>query len=76
LGKLELQKLTDQLCLAVAGCHLPPGTRRLNKIEHRPFWFITQNWRGKPLVNHQVIFQLIAATATEAGPRGALRTCP
>jgi hypothetical protein len=50
-------------------CHLPPGTSKWNKIEHRLFSFITQNWRGKPLVTHQVIVSLIAATTTKAGLR-------
>ena len=47
--------------------HLPPGTSKWNKIEHRLFAFITQNWRGKPLVSHQVIVQLIGATTTDTG---------
>ena len=47
--------------------HLPPGTSKWNKIEHRLFTFITMNWRGKPLVSHQVIVQLIGATATDTG---------
>jgi hypothetical protein len=50
-------------------CHLPPGTSKWNKIEHRLFSFITGNWRGKPLVSHQVIVQLIAATTTKTGLR-------
>jgi hypothetical protein len=67
LWKLELQKLADELKLAITICHLPPGTSKWNKIEHRLFSFITQNWRGRPLVSHQVIVQLIAATTTNAG---------
>ena len=67
LWKLELQQLADELGLAITVCHLPPGTSKWNKIEHRLFSFITQNWRGKPLVSHQVIVQLIAATTTKAG---------
>jgi len=47
--------------------HLPPGTSKWNKIEHRLFAFITMNWRGKPLVSHQVIVQLIGSTSTETG---------
>ena len=47
--------------------HLPPGTSKWNKIEHRLFSFITGNWRGKPLISHQVIVQLIAATTSTAG---------
>jgi hypothetical protein len=67
LWKTELQKLADELSLAITVCHLPPGTSKWNKIEHRLFSFITGNWRGKPLISHQVIVQLIAATTTEAG---------
>jgi hypothetical protein len=66
-GKVELQKLADELGLAVTVFHLPPGTDKWNKIEHRMFPYITGNWRGKPLVNHQVIVQLIAATTTKTG---------
>jgi transposase len=67
LWKLELQKLADQTGLEVSICHLPPGTSKWNKIEHRLFSFISQNWRGKPLVSHQVIVNLIAATTTKTG---------
>jgi hypothetical protein len=67
LWKLELQRLADELGLAITVCHLPPGTSKWNKIEHRLFSFITQNWRGKPLISHQVIVQLIAATTTRTG---------
>jgi transposase len=66
LWKVELQKLANQLQLPIHVCHLPPGTSKWNKIEHRLFSFITQNWRGKPLVTHQVIVELIAATTTKA----------
>ena len=67
LWKIELQKLADELAIPITVCHLPPGTSKWNKIEHRLFSFITGNWRGKPLVSHQVIVQLIAATTTKAG---------
>ncbi len=67
LWKLELQKLVDQLGFPITVCHLPPGTSKWNKIEHRLFSFITQNWRGKPLITHQVIVNLIAATTTKTG---------
>ena len=67
LWKLELQGLADELGLPITVCHLPPGTSKWNKIEHRLFSFITQNWRGKPLVTHQVIVNLIAATTTKTG---------
>jgi hypothetical protein len=67
LWKLELQGLVDDIGFPVSVCHLPPGTSKWNKIEHRLFSFITQNWRGKPLVTHQVIVSLIAATTTKKG---------
>jgi hypothetical protein len=67
LWKLELQKFADQTGLEIAVCHFPPGTSKWNKIEHRLFSFITQNWRGKPLVSHEVIVNLIAATTTKTG---------
>jgi hypothetical protein len=67
LWKLELQRLADQTGLELRICHLPPGTSKWNKIEHRLFSYITQNWRGKPLVSYEVIVQLIAATTTNRG---------
>ena len=67
LWKIELQKLANELGVPITVCHLPPGTSKWNKIEHRLFSFITGNWRGKPLVSHAVIVQLIAATTTRAG---------
>jgi transposase len=67
LWKVELQKLADELNLAITVCHLPPGTSKWNRIEHRLFSFISQNWRGKPLITHQVIVQLIASTTTKTG---------
>jgi hypothetical protein len=69
LWKTELQKLADRLDMAVIVCHLPPGTSKWNKIEHRLFSFITQNWRGRPLVSHEVIVNLIASTTTRTGLR-------
>jgi len=69
LWKLELQKLADETGLEITVCHLPPGTSKWNKIEHRLFSFISHNWRGKPLVSHQVIVNLIAATTTKTGLR-------
>ena len=62
LWKLEVQQLADELGLAISVAHFPPGTSKWNKIEHRMFCHITQNWRGRPLVSYQVIVQLIAAT--------------
>jgi Rhodopirellula transposase DDE domain len=67
LWKMELQKLADETGLAITVAHLPPGTSKWNRIEHRLFAFITQNWRGKPLVTHEVVVQLIAATKTRKG---------
>jgi hypothetical protein len=64
LWKLELQGLADELGVPITVCHLPPGTSKWNKVEHRLFSFITQTWRGKPLISHQVIVNLIAATTT------------
>jgi transposase len=67
LWKVELQRFADETGLALRICHLPPGTSKWNKIEHRMFSFISQNWRGKPLVSHQVIVDLISATSTKTG---------
>lgn len=67
LWKVELQKLADELKLPITVCHLPPGTSKWNKIEHRLFSFITINWRGKPLRSYRTIVQLIAATTTDTG---------
>jgi transposase len=67
LWKVELQKLANETGLQIAVCHLPPGTSKWNKIEHRLFAHISMNWRGKPLVSHEVIVNLIAATTTTTG---------
>ncbi|MBU2600548.1 MAG: ISAzo13 family transposase [Actinobacteria bacterium] len=67
LWKTELQKLADDTGLTVTVCHFPPGTSKWNKIEHRLFSFITQNWRGRPPVSHEVIINLIGATTTRTG---------
>jgi len=67
LWKVALQGLADTLDFPVQVCHFPPGTSKWNKVEHRLFSYITQNWRGKPLVSRQVIVSLIAATTTKAG---------
>ena len=67
LWKLELQRFANQTGLELRICHLPPGTSKWNKIEHRLFSYITKNWRGKPLVSYEVIVQLIAATKTKRG---------
>ena len=67
LWKRALQQLADETGLEITVCHFPPGTSKWNKIEHRLFSFISQNWRGKPLVSHEVIVNLIAATTTKTG---------
>ena len=67
LWKVSLQVLADELGLTLNVSHFPPGTSKWNKIEHRLFSFITQNWRGKPLVSHQAIVSLIASTTTSTG---------
>ena len=67
LWKRELQRLANETGLKMTVAHLPPGTSKWNRIEHRLFAFITMNWRAKPLVSHQVIIQLIGATTTETG---------
>ena len=69
LWKVELQSLADRLDLPITVCHFPPGTSKWNKIEHRLFSYITQNWRGKPLLSYAVIVNLIAATKTTTGLR-------
>ena len=67
LWKVALQSLATSLGLPIHVCHFPPGTSKWNKIEHRMFSHITQNWRGRPLVSHEVIINLIANTTTQAG---------
>ena len=67
LWKHQLQKLADELGMEINVHHLPPGTSKWNKIEHRLFSFISMNWRAKPLVSYRVIVDLISATTTDAG---------
>jgi len=67
LWKVELQRFADEIGLKVTVCHLPPGTSKWNKIEHRLFSYISMNWRGRPLVSHEVVVNLIAATTTTKG---------
>ena len=62
LWKWELQQLADEVGLEISVCHFPPGTSKWNKIEHRLFFFMSQDWRAKPLISHEVIINLIAAT--------------
>jgi hypothetical protein len=67
LWKVELQKLVNEIGLPISVSHLPPGTSKWNRVEHRVFSFITQNWRGKPLITHKVVVGLIGATTTKTG---------
>lgn len=67
LWKTELQRFADDTGLTVSVCHLPPGTSKWNKIEHRMFAYISQNWRGRPLISFEVIVNLIADTTTATG---------
>ena len=67
LWKIELQKLADELQMPIKVCHYPPGTSKWNKIEHRLFCHITQNWRGRPLQSRTAVVELIAATKTKTG---------
>lgn len=78
LWKLELQQLADELGIPIRVSHFPPGTSKWNKIEHRLFSHISMNWRGRPLINHEVIVNLIAATTTRKGlkVRAELDTTP
>ncbi|MEA2230960.1 MAG: hypothetical protein QOD83_776 [Solirubrobacteraceae bacterium] len=69
LWKTELQRLADDTGLQISVCHFPPGTSKWNKIEHRLWSFIAKNWRGRPLVSHEVIINSIAATTTDTGLR-------
>ncbi len=65
--KTELAALAAETGLAITVCHLPPGTSKWNKIEHRLFSHISMNWRGRPLISHEVIVETIAATSTSTG---------
>ncbi|MBA2451026.1 MAG: ISAzo13 family transposase, partial [Chloroflexi bacterium] len=69
LWKVELQQFADDSGLTVTVCHRPPGTSKWNTIEHRLFAHISMNWRGRPLVSHEVIVELIGATTTGSGVR-------
>jgi hypothetical protein len=69
LWHAQLQEFADRTGLAVTVCHFPPGTSKWNKIEHRLFSQITQNWRGRPLVSHETVVSLIAKTTTKTGLR-------
>jgi len=67
LWKVQLQQLAQDLDLRISVCHFPPGTSKWNKIEHRMFCHITQNWRGRPLISRQAVVALIGATTTASG---------
>ena len=67
LWKLELQNFADRSALAISVAHFPPGTSKWNKIEHRLFSHITENWRGRPLVDHETVVQLIGSVRTKTG---------
>jgi len=67
LWKVELQQLANEINKTIHVCHFPPGTSKWNKIEHKMFCFITENWRGKPLISRQAVVQLIGNTTTNTG---------
>ena len=67
LWKIELQKLANELQMEIHVSHFPPGTSKWNKIEHRMFSFISQNWRGRPLINRATVVNLIGSTTTKTG---------
>jgi len=67
LWKWELQRLANETGMTIRVCHFPPGTSKWNKVEHRLFSFISQNWRAKPLLSYETIVKLIAATTTSTG---------
>ena len=69
LWKVKLQDLGDETGLAIHVCHYPPGASKWNKIEHRLFCHITQNWRARPLTDRVAVVELIAATSTKTGVR-------
>jgi hypothetical protein len=67
LWKVALQRFANETGLRISVCHFPPGTSKWNKIEHRMFSYISMNWRGKPLISHEVIVNLIGSTTTQSG---------
>jgi hypothetical protein len=73
LWKVELQKLVDETGMEITVCHFPPGTSKWNKIEHRLFSHISMNWRGQPLISHEVVVSLIGSTRTRSGLRVKVR---
>jgi hypothetical protein len=64
---VQLQEFADETGLRISVCHFPPGTSKWNKIEHRMFCYITENWRGRPLVSREVVVNLIGHTTTQTG---------
>lgn len=73
LWKWELQRLADELGLPMSVCHFPPGTSKWNKVEHRLFSFISQNWRGKPPADYETVVRLISRTSTTTGLKVSCR---
>jgi hypothetical protein len=69
LWRVQLQHLADEFALTVQVCHFPPGTSKWNKIEHRMFCHITNNWRGRPLLSRQIVVNLIGSVSTAQGLR-------
>lgn len=69
LWKVELQNFADEIDLPITVCHFPPGTSKWNKVEHRLFSHISMNWRGQPLVSHEVVVHLIGSRKTRSGLR-------
>ena len=67
LWKVALQRFANETGLRISVCHFPPGTSKWNKIEHRMFSYISMNWRGQPLISHEVIVNLIGSTTTQSG---------
>ena len=67
LWRVTLQKFADETGITIQVCHVPPGTSKWNKIEHRMFCHITNNWRGRPLISREVIVDLIGNTTTQTG---------
>jgi hypothetical protein len=67
--KTQLARLAAEIGLEITVCHFPPGTSKWNKVEHRLFSHISMNWRGRPLVSHEVLVELIGATRTRSGLR-------
>jgi DDE family transposase len=76
LWNQELGSLAERTGLAVTVCHLPPGTSKWNRMEHRLFSHVSMNWRGRPLVSHEVLVQLIGTTTTRTGLKARAKLDP